>query len=308
VGQKDALWSSARESGKSVRDSVALAAKVAYFNVLRARRILEVSRETVKQRESLLRQARAYYDAGIRARIDVVRTEANLFQARAEMTAAGNDLQVARITLLNRMGVDGPRDFELLDTLATESLPGSMEEWLKEAERNRPDLRALLEKERAAEMYLRYASGGANPVLKGSGGYGYAADDIPLERNFSVAIKLTVPVFTGFLTREEVAEARALLASARFAVTDTKRLVRLEVEEAALSVRASSERSDARRKEREASDENLRLATARYEVGAGDIIEMIDAQVQMTRSDTEVIEALYDYSVSIASLQRAIGK
>jgi outer membrane protein TolC len=43
-------------------------------------------------------------------------------------------------------------------------------------------------------------------------------------------------------------------------------------------------------------------------VGAGDIIEMIDAQVQMARSDTDRIDALYDYSVSITSLLRAMGR
>ncbi|MDA8121078.1 MAG: TolC family protein [Deltaproteobacteria bacterium] len=308
VDRADAQLSSTRETGRSVREDVAFAAKVAYYNVLRARRIVEVSRETVKQRESLLRQAQAYYDAGIRARIDVARAEANLFQARAETTAAGNDLQVARITLLTRMGVDGPRDFELKDTLATEALPGSTEEWLKEAEGNRPDLRALQEKERAAAMSLRGARAGYNPVLTGNGGYGYAAEDFPLEQNYSLSVQLAVPVFSGFLTRRQVAEAQAQLASARYAVTDMKRLVRLQVEQAALSVGAAVERTGARRKEREASEENLRLATARYEVGAGDIIEMIDAQVQMTRSDTSMIEALYDSSVSIAALQRAIGR
>jgi outer membrane protein TolC len=91
-------------------------------------------------------------------------------------------------------------------------------------------------------------------------------------------------------------------------VTDFRRLVRLQVEQAALSVRAAAERTDARRKEREASGENLRLATGRYEVGAGDIIEMIDAQAQMNRSDTDMINAVYDHSVSMASLLRAMGR
>jgi outer membrane protein TolC len=105
-----------------------------------------------------------------------------------------------------------------------------------------------------------------------------------------------------------VAEAQANLDSARYAVTDFRRLVRLQVEQSALSIRAASERTDARRKENEASVENLRLATGRYEVGVGDIIEMIDAQVQMTGSDTGMINALYDYSVSVATLLRAMGR
>lgn len=308
VDKSDALLSSAKETGRSARADVAFAAKAGYYSVLRAQRIMEVGLETVRQRESLLRQAKAYYDAGIRARIDVARAEANLFQARAELTAAENDLQLARITLLNRMGIEGPRDFTLKDSFATESFPGTLEEWVKDAEGHRPELRALLERERAAEMALRAARAGYLPTLTGTGGYGYAADEFPLEQNFNVSVQLSVPVFSGFLTRQQVAESLAQLSSARHAVIDLRRLVRIQVEQSALSVRSSLEQGEARRKEREASGENLLLATGRYEVGVGDIIEMIDAQVQMSRAETQYVDALYGYSVSVAALQRAVGK
>ncbi|HZW36474.1 MAG TPA: TolC family protein, partial [Candidatus Deferrimicrobiaceae bacterium] len=308
VRRSDALLSSARETGKSVREDVAFAVKVAYYNVLRAQRILTVNQETVRQRDSLLRQARAFYDAGIRARIDVARAEANLYQARAQLTGAENDLRVARITLLNRMGIDGPRSFELKDTLAAESIPGTLEEWVREAESGRPDLKALVEQERAAGLALRAARAGNYPVLTGNGEYGYAAESLPLEQTYSYSVQLSVPLFTGFLVRQQVAEARANLDSARYAVTDFRRQVRLRIEQTSLSMRAASEQIEARRKERDASGENLRLATGRYEVGAGDIIEMIDAQVQMTNSDTNLIGALYDYSVTIAALLREIGR
>jgi len=302
------LVSAAAESGKSTRQDVAFAAKIAYFGVLRAQRIVEVRRETLSQRESLLSQAQSFYEAGVRARIDVARAEANLYQARAEMTAAQNDLQVARITLLNRMGIDQPKDFLLADTLATVTVPGDIDSWIAEAEADRPELRSIRERERAAEFGLRAARANYYPVLTGAGGYGYAAEDLPLEQNYNISVLLQFPLFQGFLTREEVKEAQASLDSTRYAATDLRRLVRLQVEQSALSVREASERFEARRKEQEASGENLRLARERYKVGAGDIIEMIDAQVQMTQAETAVIEALYDSSISAATLLRAIGR
>src|SRR3970282_102140 len=67
------LVSAAAESGKSTRNDVAFAAKIAYFGVLRAQRIVDVRRETLQQRESLLSPAQAVYQAGARARIGVVR-------------------------------------------------------------------------------------------------------------------------------------------------------------------------------------------------------------------------------------------
>ena len=302
------LISAAAESGKSTRQDVAFASKIAYFSVLRSQRIVDVRRETLQQRESLLTQAQAFYDAGVRARIDVARAEANLYQARAELTAALNELQVARITLLNRMGIDGPKDFGLMDTLAVVTVPGNLDSWVAEAEANRPELSSIRERERAAEYGLRAARAGFYPILTGAGGYGYAAEEPPLKQNYDFTILLNFPVFSGFSTREQVKEAQASLDSTRFAATELRRLLRLEVEQASLSVREASERSEARRKEQEASRENLRLARERYKVGAGDIIEMIDAQVQMSRADTAVIEALYDSSISAATLLRALGR
>ncbi len=308
VNRSDALLSATREAGATIREDVGFAAKVAYFNVLRAVRNLDVKRETLRQRESLLKQAEAYYEAGIRAKIDVARAEANLYDARAQVSQAANDVRVARITLLNRMGVEGPADFLLSDSLAAETIPGTLPDWIAEADRNRPELKSLRERERAAALGVRFARGGHLPTLAGTAGYGIAADEPPFEQEYDVGVTLSVPLFSGFLVREQVKEAEASLSSARHQLTDTRRLVILQVEQAAYGVSEAAERIEARKKEREASDENLRLATARYEVGAGDIIEMIDAQVQMTQADTSTIDAQYDYSVSVATLLRAVGR
>ena len=308
VKSSDALVSSARESGVTVREDVAFAAKVGYFNVLRAVRNLDVKRETLRQRESLLKQAEAYFEAGIRAKIDVARAEANLYDARAQVSQAANDARVARITLLNRMGVEGPANFLLSDSLAAETIPGALPEWIAEADRNRPELNSIRERERAAAHAVRFAWGGYLPTLTGAAGYGYSADEMPLVENYTLNMTLRYSLFSGFLTREQVKEAEASLSSVRHELTDARRRVLLQVEQAAYGVSEASERIEARKKEREASDENLRLATARYEVGAGDIIEMIDAQVQMTQADTSTIDAQYDHSVSVATLLRAVGR
>lgn len=303
-----ALRDASRESARSVRQEVAFAAKVAYFDMLRAGRILSVQKDTVAQRESLVTRSRAFYDAGIRARIDVARSEANLYDARAALASAESALKVARITLQQRMGIDWPTDYELSYTESAAGIGGGLAGWILEAEGNRPELKELLARERAAENAVSAARAGRNPVLSAAGSYGYSADEPPLRQNYDVSVQLALPVFTGFLVREQIAEADALLASARAAVTDERRAVRLEVEQAALAVQETTARIEARRKEKEASDENLRLATARYEVGAGDIIEMIDAQVQAARSDTSLVEALYDREVAAARLLRAIGR
>jgi outer membrane protein TolC len=308
VDRADANTAATRANAATTREDVVFAAKVAFYNILRAERTLSFQRENLRQRESLLRQATAFYEAGVRAKIDVARAEANLYDARAQVSQVENDLRVARITLLQRMGIDGPADFRLDGKLPELALPGAMPDWVAEAEKNRPELHALLEKERAATESFRLARSDYYPFLTGSAGVGYGADTFPLEQNYGAAVTLNLPVFSGFLTREQVKEASATISSARHELTEARRRVRLQVEASAYSVQEAQERLGARKKEREASEENLRLATARYEVGAGDIIEMIDAQTQMVRSDTDTVNTAFDYAVSVASLLRAMGR
>ena len=308
VDRADANVAISRENAATTREDVAFVATVAFYNVLRAEKTLEFQRENLRQQESLYRQASAFFEAGVRAKIDVVRAEANLYDARAQLSQAENGLRVARITLLQRIGVDGPAGFRLSGALPELSLPGTLQDWVAEAERNRPELRALVEKERAATESLRLARAGYLPFLVGTAGYGYGAEEPPLQPNYGLSVTLNYPLFSGFQTREQAKEALATISSAQYEFIDTKRRVRLEVEVSAYGVQEAQERLSARRKQRDASEENLRLATARYEVGAGDIIEMTDAQAQMVRSETDAINTAFDFAVSHASLLRAMGR
>ncbi|HWO41664.1 MAG TPA: TolC family protein, partial [Candidatus Eisenbacteria bacterium] len=86
-------------------DSVIFGVKQAYYGYLAARALVRVREETVRSRELLVRQARGFYEVGTRARIDVVRAESNLYNARADAITAEHGVQVAWVTLKNALGL-----------------------------------------------------------------------------------------------------------------------------------------------------------------------------------------------------------
>lgn len=309
VARAGDLAAAAVAGARFSRVEVAYGAGVAYFNVLRAANLQGIRRETVRQREMLLRQAQAFFDAGIKARIDVVRAEANLYQARADAVGADHDLKTARLFLLNRIGVDGPADFQLAGAPDMVEAAGTLEDWLREADEQHPDLAALRLQLAAARNARLAARRSDNPSLTASGRLGWTGtDELPSDRGWSVGAQLTFPLFNGHLTREQAAEAEARVAAAEFALADRRRQIRLLVEQADQAMQDAQERLAARDKEREASAENLRLATGRYEAGAADIIEMIDAQVLMTAAETNRVQAAFDRGTALASLYRSLGR
>ena len=53
--------------------------------------------------------------------------------------------------------------------------------------------------------------------------------------------------------------------------------------------------------------ENLDIANGRYSAGVGSPVEVTDAQVAYTNAKTTYIQALSDYKVAQASLEKAMG-
>jgi outer membrane protein TolC len=304
----DELAAAAGEAARGTRVDVVFLAQIAYFNVLRADSVLGVSRETVRQRETLYRQAQAFFDTGLKARIDVVRAEANLYQARADIASAEHEVRTARLVLLNSMGMDGPAEFELAGEPASVEAAGTLEDWQREADEKHPDILALRLEVSAAQAGLLAAQRGDNPSVNATGRLGWSGEDAPKDRSWSLGAQVSVPVFNGYLTRQQTSEAAARVSAVEFALENRRRQIRLLVEQADQSMRDAVERLAAREKEREAFAENQRLAAGRYEAGAGDIIEMVDAQVQLTAAETNVVQARFDRAVALAALYRALGR
>ncbi|HEY7216759.1 MAG TPA: TolC family protein, partial [Candidatus Binatia bacterium] len=93
-----------KQDSETTDQDIILAIKQAYYVYLGAQALVNVRKDTVRNRDLLVRQARGFYEVGTRARIDVARAEANLYTAQADLIAAENAVKVAWVTLRNAMG------------------------------------------------------------------------------------------------------------------------------------------------------------------------------------------------------------
>ena len=58
----------------------------------------------------------------------------------------------------------------------------------------------------------------------------------------------------------------------------------------------------------DSADEDLRLNKEKYKLGAGTMLDLINAQVSATTAKSDHIQALYSYKYAIARLQKAMGQ
>jgi outer membrane protein len=296
-----------RASLDNTFDQVAFNVKQAYYGVLQAQRNSEVAVETVKQYGQHLQQAKGFYEVGTHPKYDVTTAEVNLSNAKLNLIKAENALKVAKVTLNNVMGVPDAPQYDVQDNLAFEKYSVTMDTAVEEAYKNRPDLQSLIAQRKAAERNIALQKTGYYPVLAGNAAYNLGGEEFPLNKGWSVGVGITVPIFSGFLTKKQVEEARANLSVVRANEESLKQSILLDVQQAYLNL-VDTERSisTAELTVKQAT-ENLEIADGRYAAGVGNPIEVTDAEVSLTNAKTSYIQALYSYKIAQASLEKAMG-
>jgi outer membrane protein TolC len=207
------------------------------------------------------------------------------------------------------MGIISLDGRSLVEPLVAPMSNPDLENARKEAFANRSELKRLTALKDSAEANLKTAKSGYLPVLSGTASIGYADKNFPPDGNvWQVGLNLSIPIFSGYATVEQVKESVAFRQIADEQLRDAKLQINLEVESAFRDMNEASARIDSTFKEMEAAKENRMLAEGRYREGVGNIIEITDAQSQALNGETAHIRAVYDYQIALAGFNWAVGK
>jgi outer membrane protein TolC len=298
---------SSRSDLENVSEQVVLNVKQAYYGVLQAKRNRDVTSDTVKQFQQHLEQAKGFYEVGTKPKFDVTKAEVDLSSAKLNLIKSENALRLAVVSLNNAMGVPDAPEYTLEDNLSFQKYSVTFEDALAKAYQNRPDLLSIVTKRQASESSIELAKKDFYPLLTGSVSYEWSGQTFPLEHGWNAGATLSFPLFSGFLTKYQVDEAKANLNVLRANEESVKQTVFLEVQKAYLNLKDAEERIPTAELTVKQAEENFDIANGRYTAGVGNPIEVTDAEVTLSNAKTAHIQALYDYKVARASLEKAMG-
>ncbi len=303
-----------------VVQEVVLNVKQAYYALLQAKKLVLVAQKTLAQTESHKKQAEAFFHAGSKPRFDVTRAEVDVNNAKLGLINAENSVRLGTIGLYNAMGLDPVRDAEIEDVLSQPTAVPSLDEAQAEALKNRPEMLKAEQDIRSAQARVRTEESGYLPTLSANGAYNWAHgtsemgsfNGIPLKgevlNSWNAGIMLSMPLFEGGLTKGRVSEARANQHALEAQRDTLRQSILLDVNQAYADLESASARIAVMDSSLKNARESLDLAEGRYEAGVGLSLEVTDAQVAAAKSETDYVQALYDYQLAAARLAKAMGK
>jgi outer membrane protein len=308
IGTAKASYRQAGENLANTRQQVARDTRTAYYGYLAAMKAQKVAEENVRQNQDLLKQAKGFYDVGLRAKIDVTKAEANLMNAEADLIKAKNLVNVTRVSLMTVLGLKTWPFSTVEDILEVEHKTQSLEDLKSQALNQRPEILGNKFQQEGNLASIKTARAGYFPNLNSTASFGWQGYDYPLNDSWWLGVTMNFPLFEGLSTTYTFRQAKANLRTTQANAEVLTLNVTKEVEQSYLDVQSAREVIRANRKAREAAAENLRLAWGRYKAGVGNIIEVTDAQVQFAQADLNYVRALYDYKVAEANLDKAVGR
>jgi outer membrane protein len=299
---------SSRSDLDNIRTQVSFGVKQAYFGLLQAGRNRDVSREMVGQFQQHLDQARAFFEVGTKPKFDVTKAEVDLSNAKLNLIKAENTSRLARVALNNAMGLPEAPDYEVADQLSSQRVEIDLNETIRKAYDRRPDLKAIAVKRKSLEQSIELARKGYYPYVTGNAGYGWGGGSFPLDQGWSFGAQLNVPLFSGFSTKYQVAEAQANLEVLAANEALLRQTIDQDVKQAWLNLQEAADRGVTAELVVRQATENLELANGRYAAGVGSPIEVTDALVAASNAKMAQISALYDYKLAQSSLEKAAGE
>jgi outer membrane protein len=294
---------------ESTRADILLATSRAYFNVQRATAVLQVATQTVAARQLVSDQVTALEANRLKSMLDVSFAKVNLSDAKLLLVQAQNDLKSAEAELAAAMGLPSQTDFTLSQEPLPAALPDRLEPLIQDAIQNRPELKSLRLEQNAAERFAKAEHLLFLPTIGALGVVGVvpAGEQTVPGRYGAAGINVNIPIFNGglFKARQTEAELRAQAATQN--VNDLANRVVRDLRVAYLAAMTAHDRIDLTDELLKQAQLALDLAQSRYNLGLSSIVELSQAQLNLTSAQIGAASARYDYQAQWITVQYQTG-
>lgn len=301
----------AEEGLRQSRQAALRDVSAAFYDVLLAKEVLAIARQSLDQKERHFEEAQKRYALGTATDYDVLAARVAVENARPEVIRAGNALRLARLRLAFLLAeTEAPVDAEGELAAPSQAVP-EYGQALATALGSRPDLRSL---EQTKEVYgelLKIARAGDKPRLDFKAAYGsrkYLVGDLDSHgKTWNAGIFLSFPFFDGLRTKGRILQARSDLATADIELQKARDQAALQVRSALDQFHEAAEVVKALEGTQAQAERLLSMAEKGFEYGVKTKLDVDDAELGLVQARGSLARARRDYLVALVNLQWVQG-
>lgn len=305
---------------QNLKDNVALNVANSYLNVLFNRENLEVLLKQHEVTNAQIKQTQDLVDAGSLPRGDLLEVQATYETENQQIADAENSLRISKLNLAQLLMLTDYESFDVadLDYLVPDAdiLENQVNTVVNTAFDNRSELKIAEQNIKLSEQDVKIARSGYSPTVNGFFNYNTAAQEdtalditeqLYLLDGISYGLRLNVPVFNGFTTRNNVQRAKINLERAKIAEDQAKIDLENLIYRAYTDAEGSRVAYNAAQKTLEARLTAFDYSQERYNVGLLNAFDFEQSRQQLVAAENQLLQSKYQYIFNLKVLELYFG-
>lgn len=279
--------------------------KQGFYGLLLAEEKQKYAAENLELSRDFLNNTQLKYETGDAARVEALRAQVEASRAAAAVRQSANEVRLAKAYLNYLMARRKYAPLSISGQLKKTPVSLNLDELKERAFHFRPELRSVrLAQERLElqkkQSYMNYLPdfdlGVSRHKVMGEGEW------------WDVTLSFPIPLFFWQPAKGEMAEVQANARSLRRENEHLENTITLEVEEAYMNAESAENQIQMFEEEiLSQADEVYQMFLFSYQEGEIEGIELIDARRTLLEARTSYADALFNYGVALAALEKSIG-
>ena len=286
-----------------------------YYGLLQAQKLLDVAEKNLEMSNQQVSLVKKQFDLGVVKRTDLLKAEVAQGQARVDVLNKKTSFENSRRILFNDMGLQdfGQPITAMDDEWVVPAIPSSADV-LKVLKNQNPNLLISQARINLGDLSYKLVRGLRLPSLNSSMNYsanGETSDELmdALKDEWSLGINLSVslPIYTGNSLSMQQQQAKLSKQQSEYSYITLLNDLRVQAELIRESLNNYAEIIPLNQAVVTSAEEDLKLVRERYSLGSATILEVLDAQVSLIRSNSTLINTIHDARMQEASLKALLG-
>lgn len=284
-----------------------------YFIYMGLSAVLEARLKDVENAKVNLQAATQLFEAGVKTKLDVLQAETSLVNAQLNVVDTEGQRKVALGALAKALGLPANAQFtvpEIPKEVELEKITAGVDKLVETAKQQRPDLIAAYSNREQRRANVVVARSAGLPIVTANLNFqqqNFFTNPSFNTHQWSAAVLLTVPIFDGYLNRNQVKQAKEFVRASNAIISETEESVIFDVVTSYNNFQTAVESYHYSDKLVKTSEETYRAALMSYQGGIGTILDLLSAQQALINARVARIQAKTKWAIYLADIAFSTG-
>lgn len=301
-----------KENVELIKHNISYQLVPIFYGILFTQNAINVLDDTMKSFQQKLDIAKERYKSGLASDFDISSLHVQISTLEGQILELRSNIRKWNLLYNRTAGRNLDASFEPDDVLVFQPFTMDISNIQKEAFSNRSEMKLLGYQQNLSNTQFQLAKKGNKPSVATMLNYEFKNGVMPnidnIKGTWSAGLSASYPVFDGFRTRAQVAQAQVAVRTVEKQKTDQVQAIELEINQGFEDIKVIEQKIEIEKIKIGHAETALRIAEERYKHGFISTTDLIDAQTALENARLNHLQLILNHTLAKFTIYKSAGR